>query len=189
MICIVSGPSCAGKSTLLQHARIELISGMPASPARPVVFPSALQQGFAPLEPDCFFHYNILRLADSIRRGAEREALSPLHFASDEPWQRLLESALPKRAIVLVTTRAVLRERMAAKTLIEPPALAGNAGSVGYSGGYWRDLLDGIDLCAFYRAWCHELERRAIPYCLVDSSDLDYRPLSAHRLHSLPLNG
>jgi hypothetical protein len=162
MIVIVSGPSCAGKSTFMQSHGATELTGL--TPAHPVVFPATLWLQPAVLHTDCYFHYNILRPAD---RGGDG-------FASDGPWNDLLAHPAPKRAIILLAPRSVLIDRMSRRETIEPPTFTGGS-TMPYPQRHWIDLLGRIDVHATYRKWCEELDRRGIPYTLLDSTTDAYR--------------
>ena len=185
MICIVSGPSCSGKSTFLARAESSRLTRLPDS--APIVFPAQVCK-----TPDCacvpcHFHYNILRPADASRRNGGTEGLRYTDFASDRAWTMLLQSPLPKTAVVMVAGRHVLRQRMSRRRFVNEGFILGCLNPI-YKRRHWLGLLEEIDVEALYRAWLAELERHAIPSILVDATCPFRSTLSPASLSTLNLN-
>lgn len=172
MICIVSGPSCAGKSSLLQGAQRQTVTGVAA--AMPTRFPSQWERDPDLLAGDCFVHYNLLRPASAASAAETGKAQSP-GFAEDPAWRMLGALDATMQAVVLVASRATLASRMAGRQRIEDPALLPGAGA--YPSAYWLSVLGGVDLASLYASWCRELRRCGIPYRLVSSETPGYAPL------------
>lgn len=179
MICIISGPSCAGKSTLLQSQQVQSITGFPDS--TPVQFPSTLANNVLRKKQSCFLHYNTLRVA---RDGLGDSAFD---FSADLDWQRALAMKTDKTALVMVATRSTLERRMLARKRIEPTGLR-DCASNRYNGLRWLKVLESVDLNSVYLKWCLELEQSEIPYTLIHSETYEYPVLSDEQFKTLDLN-
>ncbi len=186
MICIVSGPSSAGKSAILTNSKC-LAELTDLSPSSPVVFPASMSNAPAVFKKDCFFHYNILRYADYLNRHPLRKFSSYTKFVSDSSWKKILTLSYPKKAIVMVVPRSVLLHRIPLRKQVEPKKLKGNS-SVSYPNSYWMNLLERVDLEKLYLAWCVELENKGIPYTLIDSSNESYLIIKKDQIKHLVLN-
>jgi len=177
MICIVSGPSCSGKSTFLASPEAQRLSSLPL--AAPVVFPPRLRR--PAIKPPCYFHYNILRPASA---WFSRD---PYDFHQDRPWRELTRSPLPKAAIVLIASRRHLQTRMNRRRFVgENPTLGFL--NPRYKNRRWMGVLGSVDLEHIYHSWLLELKRHGIPAILVDASDDAYKVLDETSLRSIPLN-
>ena len=175
---IVSGPTSVGKSTFIASPRCPEITGLP--PGTPVVFPKAHSRFGELNSTDVLYHYNILRLAKLKRRYERRglvekvaEVATGKDFGKDPGWQDLVGHAATKKAVVLVSSKRTILQRARQREVVEAPALAVNSPKR-YRQRRWLELLEQVDLIAFYRAWCYELRSCGIPYVLIDASDGTY---------------
>lgn len=132
---------------------------------------------------DCFFHYNILRPASFVRRRDKGTGESGMvgtrsdvgRFVDDPKWLELVAMEAPKKAIVLVTDRATIVQRVKERVIREKQSA--HAQERPYNPARWLELLDKIDVDELYQAWCAELQRHDIPQVLIDSTDQNYRAL------------
>jgi hypothetical protein len=184
MIWLLTGPSCAGKTTLAYSGHCTDVIGAPAGSA--VVFPAKFDPADITVAGNSIYHYNILR---RINQAWPRKSSLSLDdyadFQGDPPWLRLLRSSCAKQAVVLVATRSVLLSRMAVRRVVEPSR---NFVGVHYQQEHWQTLLRGVDLNLLYREWCRELTANGIGFRLVDSSDYRYRPMSLDELLDRDMN-
>ncbi len=185
MICIVSGPSCSGKSTFLARSEASRLTRLPDS--APIVFPAQVRKTPDRACVPCHFHYNILRPADASRRNRRTEGLRYTDFASDRAWIMFLQSPLPKTAVVMVAGRHLLRQRMSQRRFVNECFMFGCLNPL-YKRRHWLDLLEEIDVEALYRAWLAELERHAIPSILVDAACPFHSTMDPESLSTLNLN-
>ena len=185
MIYIISGPSSSGKSTLLQNSKLPEITHLPSH--YPVIFPATMIKNAGILQKGCFFHYNILRVADHLYRNAEIDAKSTYHFMADPPWQAMSQLSTPKEAVVLLVSRSTLKKRMLSRQYNEPSILTGNSGSGGYASHHWLDVLNTVDMQSLYLAWCAELNKAGISYTLINSENDNYNVIRESELKSFCL--
>ncbi len=171
MIHIISGPSCAGKSTLINSAKIHSIANV--SSKQPVLFPKDIENDSGAIQDNCFLHYNILRAADKSYRSSNNKAQQMYSFMSDAPWAEVNEIPQPKKAIILLTSRSILEERMSSRQHIEPRNLTGYSPS-DYPVNHWLQVLNGVDLEEIYSSWCTELKLQEIEYTLINSENSNY---------------
>lgn len=192
---IVSGPSCVGKSTF-----VETVTGTPAgrwSAGAPLLFPNDAMPSH--LKQDCVYHYNILRPIHFIAAGTpgmlarrfgrydyrgrrKMRIRRDWSYERDPRWRSIAQIDVPKRALVLVASRAALLARAARRTEIE----SSRAGEQ-YPRREWLAVLREADLPWLYGAWTRELSRRAIPWELVDTTSRDYAVVPADRLEAIIL--
>jgi 2-polyprenyl-3-methyl-5-hydroxy-6-metoxy-1,4-benzoquinol methylase len=181
VIWIISGPSSAGKSTFIQSARCRALTKL--GPDVPVAIPGIEGEEHYRGSGDCFVHYNILRpayLFDRERRRGEAGATDDYRtratrFSDDPKWVELVGNRAPKQAIVLVANRKTLLERVQGRATRDKTELSRR--ELDYNPYYWLKLYDRINLPEVYQAWCAELERRRIPYLLLDANNSRYEEL------------
>ena len=186
MIYIISGPSSAGKSTLLQSSKLPEITSLPAD--YPVVFPANMVNNADALQNGCFFHYNILRVADHLYRKTDIKAESTHHFMADSPWQKMSQLDTPKKAIILLVSRTILKKRMLSRQHVEQSKLTGHSSVGVYPSNHWTEVLDTVNMQELYLAWCAELNKAGISYTLINSEDTGYNVITKDQLQSLYLN-
>ena len=158
MICIVSGPSSAGKTTFLESPRALEVTGLPRTTR--VWFPKQIGPGNPPTGENAFIHYNILRPFQRTPRPQD-VAFGPDLFAGDKQWRAILALPGEKRAVIVVADRATLVERVKARVDVE----TGDPHAYGVA--KWLRLYNTISVDAVYRAWRDELKRRGIAYVEV----------------------
>jgi len=184
MFWLVTGPSCAGKTTLVNGGHRAAVIRAPATAE--VVFPATFNAGAPESAGSTIYHYNILRRLEALlSSGASLSVSDYFDFQADSPWRQVLDLPVPKQALVLIVCRRVLLARMASRTVIEPSM---NTTEPAYPQHHWRGILESIDLNLLYRAWCTELQRHGISVELIDSSNYLYRPMSLADLRMLDLN-
>ena len=174
-ISIVGGPTSSGKSTFLKNPRAAEITGLPL--ATPIVLAST-PQGLdrAAGARAVHFHYNLLRPLDLALANQLPQALTyATAFHIDPKWRDVILRPVPKQAVVLVVTKQTLLERATVRRHVEDDRDGVPTGD--YPSAYMVSLIQRADIDALYEAWRRELERLAIPYVLVDSSDSQYRIL------------
>ena len=186
MIYIISGPSSAGKSTLLQSSKLPAITRLP--PNYPVVFPANMANNADALQNGCFFHYNILRVADHLYRKTDIKAESTHHFMADSPWQKMSQLDTPKKAIILLVSRTILKKRMLSRQHVEQSKLTGHSNVGVYPSNHWTDVLDTVNMQELYLAWCAELNKANISYTLINSEGASYNIITKRQLTSLYLD-
>jgi len=192
MIWIISGPSCVGKSSFIQHGYVEQFTGLPSS--IPTIFPLTLECS-QNLPKTFFFHYNILRPYRIVTKKHTwkvffKSFLNKIHifpkifsnyyfsiYKKDLPWQKLLKINIPKRAIILVTGKEELLRRAGSRSLFEDSFFHGEK-IEGYPSIEWIEYLMSIDLEKIYLNWFDELVRHNIDYTILDSTNFFYRRLS-----------
>ena len=185
MIYIISGPTCAGKSTLLQSTRIHSITNL--SPTYPVVFPGSIPSNADILQNGCYFHYNLLRAANKAFKSPDNINESMHNFKSDYPWSYMHKLSIPKKAIILIASRTVIEKRITSRRHIEPSNLTGRSPSP-YPVSHWMKVLNTVDLQELYLAWCAELKQIGITYTLINAENGDYETLRQEQLKYLRLN-
>ena len=169
--CIVLGPTCAGKSTYLSRVR----ASMKAEAVPPVLFGTSFREEPQKRDEPCFVHYNLFNTTP----GNSFEAIADL-FDSCEFWNHIIQSAEAFRAVVLVCSKNTLIERARTRQWVEQ--VVTNLSMNVYDSERWVWVLEEVDLLALYQAWMAELERREIPYLLIDSSDSNYVQISEFQL-------
>jgi len=129
---------------------------------------------------DALYHYNILRplqldrrRARAAKRRGEDSMPSPAGFDQDESWTNLLRHDASKKAVVLVSARETIVQRIKQRTIIEEPELKGHDAK-DYPYQKWLKLIEQTDLVDIYQTWCRELRARDIPYLLVNGNDDAY---------------
>ena len=159
-LCIVSGPSSAGKSAFIHSPRAAALTGL--GPDTRVLGPKRFRVKRA-LKQDVILHYNLTRPAQrAIKRGV---AGGPYTFDRDT---RLLEAlAMPaeRSAVILVVDRETLIERVRRRQV------GGPGRREPYDRDFFLNLYERLDLDRLYEAWRGELRRRAIPYLEIDACD------------------
>ena len=185
MICIVSGPSCVGKSTFLQDTQVYPITNLLSTD--PVVFPYTISNQTENQKDSCFIHYNTLRVADQIFRNSDEKTGLQNNFTTDLSWGKISKFSTPTNVIVLVASRTVLENRMLSRQFIETKALTGFPPER-YSAKHWIGVLNSLDLHAHYLSWCSELRRVGKQYTLINSESEDYQILKHDELRHLNLN-
>lgn len=178
MLWIVSGPSSVGKSTFIEHKRSSEITGL--APHTKVVFPDDPAGIEADHSVNRYLHYNILRCVhllhdDLIReQSAHLTELARPAYGDDPRWSFVRAWPGEKKALVLVTSRQALLQRIQRRTIIERSALTGTPEAL-YPGQVWEFIIGHVNLRQFYQEWLSELKAQRIPYLLVDSTDDRYR--------------
>ena len=184
MICIVSGPSCSGKSTFVRSPMAARTSCL--SPSVPVFYPArAYQTQTIPSGP-CFFHYNILRPA-ALRRKRTGLTSHCTDFCADKAWRVVSHASRPKTAIVLVINKTTLRQRMVQRGRVGENFIF-NIFNPRYKSTRWTELLDSVDLAALYAAWFDELRDLGINATILDASNPSYRKMDVNTLDLSTLN-
>ena len=160
MIWIVSGPSSAGKSTILRTGAASALTGLPATTR--VWHPRELEGAGPAGGEDAYVHYNILRT----RRSATSAHVRAFSDWDAEPmWQAVLALSGEKRAIVVVADRATLLQRAVSRA---------NGRGHARVAAVWRRLYTELDVADLYSRWRRELERRSIGFIEVDGSGVAY---------------
>jgi hypothetical protein len=185
MICIVSGPSCSGKSTFLRTHAAGKVSCIP--PSAPVIYPARGKRSQPlPICP-CFFHYNLLRPADALYKAGTDVTAQYTDFSADRAWKTVSLSPLPKKAIVLVAGKRDLLQRMTQRRRIGENFIF-EIFNPRYKSDYWVSLLHAVDLAFLYAGWIRELHELAIDTVLLDASSLLYKTLDIGNLDLESLN-
>lgn len=185
MIHIISGPSCAGKSTFLENKQARAAVGIPIT--GPVVYPGDLASNKNALQESCLFHYNILRPTELSYKKIFCLSGRKYNFKMDSLWVDTSKVAQPKKAVILVASRSVIKDRMLSRQHIEPISLTGKK-PIKYRNSRWIEMLNTVDLPRLYLAWCSELEQSDIEFVLVNSKDGHYDFLNKDNLKNLNLN-
>ena len=187
MLWIISGPSSAGKSSFIASPRCIELTQVP--PGTPVVFPHTAALLDQNTTPHFFFHYNILRPVnlkqqwDAAGLAIETGITVTTIFNQDPQWNGVTRDGMPKKAIVLVTTRKTILRRVRQRRLIEAQALS--QFEAVYPVEHWLELYERVDLGGLYEEWCRELEDHGIPYTFVDGTDNAYTILSSDDCYRL----
>jgi len=187
MIHIISGPSCAGKSTLLDNAKIYSITNVSSKQA--VVFPYEIDSNNRNIQDGCFIHYNLLRTANRVRANIEfnNKARLMYDFMLDPAWVTITKAPQTKKAIILIASRSVLEQRMSSRRHGEFINLQGSSPAP-YPSDDWRKLLNTVDLEKLYFCWIEELKQQKIEFTLVNSENSNYGVMSEDELKHLKLN-
>lgn len=185
MICIVSGPSCSGKSTFMCSPTAAGISCL--YPSIPVIYPARCYQTQTIPSGPCFFHYNLLRPADALCRKRTTSASHHADFSADKAWRTVSQSPLPKSAIVLVVDKKTLRQRMEQRGSVGENFIL-NIFNPRYKSAHWTELLDSVDLATLYGTWFDELRGLGIDATILDASNPSYRKMHADTLDLAALN-
>ena len=171
MICIISGPTCSGKSAFLSNPKNFKWTGYP--PSTPVVFPKKILKQEFDLGDDFFIHYNILRYAnqlwhaDQFHQNSKDKSDSCINFASELTWNKVISFPYSKMAIILVAKRSVLLDRISCREVVEQSR---------------------PNLNILYQAWCSELEKNKIPFTLLDSNNKSYSIIEPSQIRHINLN-
>jgi len=168
---VISGPSSAGKTHLLDSERLREITSL--DPDAPILFPAKLEDEIS-LERDSYLHYNLLRPAQQAV-NADRDPAEALDFGQDEAWAKVLAADANVRAIVLVADAETLRNRSGGRDFNEPD------GARAYKRDKWLSLYERVDLEVLYRAWRAELDARGFPFVELDSTQPDFPELERAR--------
>jgi 2-polyprenyl-3-methyl-5-hydroxy-6-metoxy-1,4-benzoquinol methylase len=155
VLWIVSGPSSAGKSTLISSPRIREITS--ASPGAAMLLPSDVA-GETALTGDAYLHFNILRPADRLMQFSEG---ADDDFEGDPEWRAARALPARRRALILRASKEVLVGRVRDRVAMEQ----GDP----YPSEHWLELYEHVDLDAVYSAWRQELERAGIPWIELDA--------------------
>lgn len=186
MICIISGPSCAGKSTFLKSSTLKLLTETVGS--SPCLFPSDIMSYSNNISRDNYYlHYNILRTASISDHSRINSVNSdPYAYSTDKAWDIVRKIPVRKSAVVLVTARSELIQRMSSRDSLE--MMLRKLSSYRYPKSYWLSILAQLDLNVLYTSWCNELKNHKIPFTLIDSSSPKYEIVSEARLNAINLN-
>ena len=178
---VASGPTCAGKSTLIRRLGAngrEIILGAPSAAER-------LHEG-----SDAIVHYNILypyEQRDALRRGTLRKKVALYKLLGAQKrwgvygdcWRHI-----PSRyaggihVSVLVTAREELLQRVAVRRVVDPlrdprPLFRKQC---------WRRIYGKVDLHGAYRLWLEYLRKRGIPFEVLWSTAGEFKPVPAERI-------
>ena len=192
MICIISGPTCSGKSAFLSNPKNFKWTGYP--PSTPVVFPKKILKQEFDLGDDFFIHYNILRYAnqlwhaDQFHQNSKDKSDSCINFASELTWNKVISFPYSKMAIILVAKRSVLLDRISCREVVEQSRPNFNNPGHPYPQHKWINILKSIDLNILYQAWCSELEKNKIPFTLLDSNNKSYSIIEPSQIRHINLN-
>lgn len=163
MNILVTGPTGVGKSTLLLSGEIsKFLQSCPVPPN--TVFGFQLANGDLP--DHAFIHYNLLHpaLANPAPDFGAKE--TPCHLMEDPIFRKIIGDSRLGMAVVLVSPLDELLERAEERTCIERNV----EGLPAYDSQCWRSILETTNISAVYeQLFCH-LERRGIPYVVVNSS-------------------
>ena len=101
---------------------------------------------------------------------------TPQAIMVDEPPDIPLSDPLTvkekKKAIVLITSKEVLRKRVKNREIIESGV--GKFEDNSYPQDRWLDIYQKIDLEKLYASWINELEKRDIEYQLINSTTASF---------------
>jgi len=173
MIWLISGPTCAGKSTFLKSQRCLRLTNLPTT--TPIVWPATAQKIVDDALTDCFFHYNILRPIDLFLNDDTSPQLPRrIDFTTDSPWVLLKKQPIPKHSLILIADKQTLLKRARQRQIIEENLLTHQKEKV-YPWQHWVKLITNTDLEVVYRSWRQELIDNDISFTLLDASDSDYR--------------
>ena len=166
---LVSGPTSAGKTRLINSPRIRELTGLGED--APVLHPNDLTRKLR-LSRDTVLHYNLLRPAQrSVQKGGQ-----PVHdFGIDRKLGQALALDAERRALILVASKAKLTERSGQRIENEPGS--GND----YGRTKWLDLYERVDLDELYGAWRDELRRLQIPWVELDSESQSFPEIGSNR--------
>jgi len=164
-MCIVTGPSCCGKTTFLKQRNHKAISeitrlptGCPVIPANS--FPSKQQQRNEKLKHlDIYVHMFLEHKPHKPRK--------PWH----PKWHRIHAFPAKKRVIVLGVPLIVLQSRIR-KRLMKDPRRRTMKGI--WCNGFSKNAQDMI---GSYKAWIDHLEEQNIPFLFVHCADEGYSVL------------
>lgn len=193
MMWIICGPSSVGKSTFIESGKAGIFAGLPAN--TPTIFPVELEKDLDCSNSNYFFHYNILRPLTVLRDAPVtnniffklKTAFIPrariekrrdvvkrfLLYEDDISWSKLLSIDCEKKAIILVSSREEIIERVKRRTTVENKTFTKtNQGK--YSSSFWLDIYNRIHLEDVYEIWQRELDRCDIPYIYIDTSNENY---------------
>jgi len=154
MTILVTGPSNAGKSTLIH-------SGLLGEDSKHVWYASKLPGGEVP--PEGVLHYNLLHAALSLAPSSQ-----PIEWnLMDEPLlAKIIHSQNITKAIVLIAPIQELIARASNRTAIEPTEERQGV----YNGDLWTKIIQYVDLFSIYQQLFDLLEERNIPYEILYSS-------------------
>lgn len=185
MIHIISGPSCAGKSTLLDDSKINSKTNFSLN--KPVLYPKDIEYSSDAIQDNCFIHYNILRPADNSNNYFNNREQQMLDFMSDAPWAKISKSPQPKKAIILIVSRSILEKRMLSRQYVEPKSLTGFSPEY-YPAKRWLQLLGAVDLKELYNVWFAELKHHGIDYTVINGENSNYEIIQKKDVKNLNLN-
>ena len=209
MLWIISGPSSAGTSTLIESGDAGVITGL--APDTPTLFPRQFDPSECDPRGQYYLHYNILKpyhlppisdlscgftrrlchfLWDRVPGSGPsywRYIKDQWRYRNDSAWRRLAACDLRKKAIVLIASKHLLIERASKRTVTEKNTLYGKE-TPPYPTEYWVRAYRRVDLYEIYAAWFAELTRNHIEYILLDCSDPRWSRLDECRLSRSLIN-
>ena len=190
---IVSGPSCAGKSTFMESPRCAEITGLEKRSR--VVFPGEIEAGGWPVGEQWLLHYNILRPYDELRLSKKFAGVPARCFPPSFLWKRFraewsydLDPAWravrsgkerPSGAVVLAASRGTLVSRASKRRMIEPGKDAPRFNE--YPSRRWAGIIGAVDMTAVYGSWLSELEKMGTKIEVVDSSAPEFGTIEPGR--------
>src|SRR3954471_13991790 len=152
MLWIISGASSVGKSSYIQQQQSRQ-NGEAASRAG-VFFPDDLSLIDSATDRTGYHHYNILRPIHILHSDLMDER-SPLlserarpSFGEDPAWLSVLDWPGEKRAVVLLTSRQTLLNRIQTRAVIEPRDLTRQPEQA-YPVKEWENIATNVDLRRF----------------------------------------
>lgn len=196
-MCIISGPSSVGKSFFIESGAVSKVSGFPEG--TPTLFPYDADSCYA--EPrDVYMHYNILRLAHILPKPLKDTRKNPMSmlyqwifnqnigggsgcwrymrdswlYTKDQELNNILKLNVKKQAIVLVSDKKTILNRIKKRRLIEG-TLPSNYNDKRYPTDYWEAVYQDINLLEVYTKWCMQLEAENIEYKLINSMNSQYK--------------
>jgi 2-polyprenyl-3-methyl-5-hydroxy-6-metoxy-1,4-benzoquinol methylase len=189
---LITGPTSAGKSTFINSDRCAEITNTPKGT------PTLLAHNFKKNEysdSSFFLHYNTLR-SSNVNSGflsllkSQDENTIDYYFENDSVWDEICETQKGMKAIVLVSSKATILKRIDEREIIEngnikKPKVSNRLINKKYPRQFWRKLISSTNMLRLYERWCQELEKRGIPYTLINSENNSYSIISKNDLTSI----